>query len=327
MKIHKVLIFLLFIVVGLFGDSRAQISAYKRPDPNGRATKINSIIYVGDISKINDAEQGFSVDFYILLRWRDSREMVVGRKKIEDVWNPLLVLFNARNIKKQYEDVVDIDGQGNVSYFQRFTGTISLPMNLRKFPFDRQELPIIFLSRYSPDEVEFITERFKRAEKISIANWIIDSGEIVTDSHKIMPGGSVLTRYTLKFSAHRRIGFYISRVIIPLMLIVFMSWSVFWIKPKHLEAQIGVSATSILTLVAFQFAIGVLLPKLNYLTRMDIFLLGSSVLIFLALVEAVLTSGLAEDGNLSAALKIDHYSKIIFFITFSVLMFVSFLIY
>jgi hypothetical protein len=117
---------------------------------------------------------------------------------------------------------------------------------------------------------------------------------------------------TFKLDAHRRVGFYVFRIILPLILIVFMSWMVFYIDPSHLEAQVGISATSILTLIAFQFTVGVLLPRIGYLTRMDKFILFSSVLVFLALVEGVMTSALASKGRKELALKFDSWSRVLF---------------
>ena len=55
----------------------------------------------------------------------------------------------------------------------------------------------------------------------------------------------------LEFEAHRLLGFYIWKVMIPLVLIVFMSWTVFWIDPVHVAAQIGVATTSMLTFIAY----------------------------------------------------------------------------
>ena len=101
-------------------------------------------------------------------------------------------------------------------------------------------------------------------------------------------------------------------MIVPLLLIVFMSWSVFWINPQHFGAQLGVSTTSMLTLIAFRFTLRTILPPVAYLTSMDIFLTGSSILIFIALVETVATSVLAERGRNGLAMHIDRWSKILF---------------
>ncbi|MEZ4690109.1 MAG: hypothetical protein R3A12_07960 [Ignavibacteria bacterium] len=48
------------------------------------------------------------------------------------------------------------------------------------------------------------------------------------------------------------------------------------------------------------------LLKISYMTtRMDVFILGSSILIFLTLLESVLTSTLANKGQIELAQKID----------------------
>ena len=64
-----------------------------------------------------------------------------------------------------------------------------------------------------------------------------------------------------------------------------MSWAVFWVDPKEIGPQLGLAATSMLTLIAFQFAFTGLLPRISYLTRADRFVFSASLLVFLALVE------------------------------------------
>ena len=69
-----------------------------------------------------------------------------------------------------------------------------------------------------------------------------------------------------------------------------MSWTVFWIHPTNGGPQISVAVTSMLTLIAYRFAIGSEVPKLPYLTRLDAFILASSLLVFLSLIEVMLTT-------------------------------------
>ena len=66
-------------------------------------------------------------------------------------------------------------------------------------------------------------------------------------------------------------------------IIVFMSWVVFWLGPQHVGPRLSVSVTSMLTLVAYRFLLGQSLPPVSYLTRLDYFLLGATVLVFIAL--------------------------------------------
>jgi hypothetical protein len=112
----------------------------------------------------------------------------------------------------------------------------------------------------------------------------------------------------------------------PMFLIVFMSWTVFWIPSAQIGPQIGLSVTSMLTLIAYRFAIGDIVPNVDYLTRFDKFVFGSTLLIFIALVESVTTGSLSVKDRGDFAEKIDLYSRFIFPSAFIVIVIFSFLV-
>jgi len=99
-------------------------------------------------------------------------------------------------------------------------------------------------------------------------------------------------------------------------MIIFMSWTVFWLDPRLLATQVGLSASVIVILTIFQLNLGNYLPKISYLTRMDRFVLGALILVFLALVETVTSGALAEAGKPGLAKKIDQWARIVFPIAF-----------
>jgi cadmium resistance protein CadD (predicted permease) len=80
--------------------------------------------------------------------------------------------------------------------------------------------------------------------------------------------------------------------------------------------QISVAVTSMLTLIAYRFAIGSEVPKLPYLTRLDAFILASSLLVFLSLIEVMLTTKLATDNRTDLARLIDRRCRIFFPLAF-----------
>jgi hypothetical protein len=118
--------------------------------------------------------------------------------------------------------------------------------------------------------------------------------------------------FALSLEAKRKVGYFIIKVIIPLMFIVAMSWVVFWIDPRESGTQISVAITTMLTLIAYRFAVGTSLPKVSYLTRLDYFILAATVLIFASLIEVVTTSFYAKGNNLARAQAIDHWSRWLF---------------
>ena len=90
-----------------------------------------------------------------------------------------------------------------------------------------------------------------------------------------LAGEAGIAGYEMKIEVARQSNYYILKVIVPLCLIVIMSWLPRWIDPGQTGTNIGISTSAFLTLVAYLFAITVLLPRVSYVTRMDRFILLS----------------------------------------------------
>jgi hypothetical protein len=88
-----------------------------------------------------------------------------------------------------------------------------------------------------------------------------------------------------------------------------MLWIVFWTDPEQFGTQVGVATTSMLTLIAFTFVIGGHVPNVSYFTRMDYFILGSTVLVFATLVQAVLTEMMAKAKKIRCRWGFKDYLK------------------
>jgi hypothetical protein len=69
----------------------------------------------------------------------------------------------------------------------------------------------------------------------------------------------------------RRYKFYIWKVVVPLFVMVMISWSAFWIRIDDHFCQMTVALTTILTVIAFAFSISASLPRVPYLTLIDAF--------------------------------------------------------
>jgi hypothetical protein len=122
--------------------------------------------------------------------------------------------------------------------------------------------------------------------------------------------------FSYRLPVQRHAEFYLSKVILPLAFIVLMSYLVFYIDPELLPPQVGLSTASVLTLIAFQFSLGYYLPRVAYLTRLDKFLMGSTVMVFTALTLAVLTGALARKGKKDVAGILERRMRWVFPLAF-----------
>jgi hypothetical protein len=149
------------------------------------------------------------------------------------------------------------------------------------------------------------------APSITLPDWTIKNWNTEPLSYALAPGFEY-SGYAFEFTAVRGVQHYILKVMLPLVLIVIMSWSGFWIAPVHANSQISVAVTSMLTLIAYRYAVDAQLPRLPYMTRIDVFFLISTLLVFFSLIEVLVTTILDSNQQTERAKKIDRYCRAIF---------------
>lgn len=286
-------------------------------------------ILVVDVQKIDDAEQSITLDFAIRLMWKD--ESLAGKHEnmklygYHEIWTPDLQLANELDLKRKRKENLEVYPDGMVILRQRFQGDLSLIVDFSDFPIDKQTINIQLVAPMMKD-IEFVpNDTFTgQIENFSIQEWEIGQGSLVIEPFKALSYEFVACNY--KIEAQRRAGYYFWKVIIPLTIVIFMSWTVFWIDPVHIEAQLAVAATAMLTIIAYQFALSNMLPRISYFTRLDYFIVGSNIMVFLALLEAVFSSNFAKINHEKIARKLDLWSKYIFPVFYVIILVITFVV-
>src|SRR6266446_4873779 len=299
----------------------------ERPDADSGPTEISVGMWVVDISSIDSAQQTFTAEIAVVLRWKDPRLAHTGngvvRYPLEQIWHPRVGIVNETNsVSRKMPDSVEVDPDGTVTSRQRYVGAFTQPLRLRSFPFDRQTFRVQLVAvRYQSNEVMFVPDQvwirdgLKGAGGISpsvtLPDWTIEKWEVKPLVYALAPRHQY-SSYAFEFTASRNVEHYILKVILPLVLIVIMSYAVFWIDPINASSQVSIAMTSMLTLIAYRFAIDSQLPRLPYMTRLDVFILASTLLVFFSLIEVVATIILDNTQKKERAKKIDRYCRAIF---------------
>lgn len=284
-------------------------------------------IFVIDISELHDATQTFRADFHLSARWHDAQLAdpdadEIRRFPLTNVWHPQLDVRNRRDVEFLFPREVEVDRLGNVHYRQRISGHLSARLDLREFPFDRQVLSIEIVSvRYGPEEVslEVDVERTGTFGRFTLPGWDVELGDARSIEVQGAATGTKLSQIELPIQVDRRVAYYRWSMLAPLVLLVLMAWSVFWIDPALLPSQLAVSTASVFALIAFRLSTRNLLPPVHYMTRGDTFVLGCTLLVFFAFGQTVLTGRLAKTGRETLARAIDRWSRWIYLAVFGVL--------
>lgn len=188
--------------------------------------------------------------------------------------------------------------------------------NLRSFPFDKQTLKYTIVNNNYD-----LTKRLINAQSFTyetlynfvknddIPGWEKKSFNIkkffyrnTTDPENIARDG-----IQIAIELERKHGYYIFKVIFPIVLILTVCWSVVWINPKEIEARLTITIVCLLSLIAYNFVIDEELPKLEYLTVMDWIVLTSYV--YATIPNFLSIYSFANRSNMLVTDKVDSLSK------------------
>jgi len=299
-----------------------------RPDAGGPPVEVEIELVLVELFSINDTNQTFLADFVFVARWNDPRlssaklsgSLSGCKVTLEDIWDPDIRPLNQRGLFRQNGPKVEVSPDGDVIMNVHTLSEFSSRLLLQDFPFDEQLLRMKWASfLYGPEDVR-LTARQSRIENHSdwsISGWSVVTNESSVDIAPLKVGSEKFVRLDHVISVVREPGYYLWNFALPLALIVMMAWTVFWLDPEtSTGAQIGIATASTFTLIAFLIALRTRLPAVGYLTQLDKLSVYSTVLVFLALGEVVITSSLAQRGRQLLARRIDAYARWIYPLSF-----------
>ena len=304
----QLLLFIVLITLLSMGNLYAQDGADQLRD-------VEVKIYLIDIDGVDNVEQSFMANLTLVMQWHDPEQAHQGpdsiEKNLKDIWHPRLQILNQQRLVKTFPESVEVRPDGQVIHRQRLWGSFSQPLNLRDFPFDKQRLEV------QVGNISFGTQKISLSaspdsgisDNLTIPDWKILQWDFAAKELKFDNEMSPLPGMVFSMEVERDTNYFKYKVILPLILIVMMSWLVFWIDASLTGSQISVAVTAMLTMIAYRFALAGMIPRLPFLTTMDFFVIASTIMVFLAMVEVVYTTYLATNDRIDQARKIDHKAR------------------
>lgn len=276
------------------GDTRVAV-------PPSSPTAVEIRIDVEQILAINERDSRFEVDAVLTARWFDkrgldectSRQVHHGGSAAEMLkmtrWSPAFVVVDGRGPRQTTALEVSVSCEGIVRYEERFTVAVTQRFtDLNDFPVDDHDIrfQVAPFGRAGQEAIRFEaldgddnceSSLQKSADKFEAEEWEFTALPCV-----IVASPPSITTW---MRIDRLSRYYWMNIVAPLVLIVSISWIVFWMKPV-LHERLGVSITVLLTVVAFDFLTGDSLPKLSFTTRIDQFYNASYLFVALTIVAS-----------------------------------------
>jgi hypothetical protein len=133
--------------------------------------------------------------------------------------------------------------------------------------------------------------------------WTVTSVEGLHTINSEIRDDQAFSTYTFRIHASRHAGHYLLRIMTPLMFVMLLTWSAFWTAPAE---RIRMGFIALLTVVATHTVISQSLPRLQYPTFIDIFLMVCYIFATTLIIVSTWVRRIDEAGEADRARKIDQ---------------------
>ena len=103
---------------------------------------------------------------------------------------------------------------------------------------------------------------------------------------------------------------YLVKTVLPIAIVILITFVVFFIESKYFEGRLGLAITSLISAVALQLTAAADLPSVGYMVLLDRIYNLSYAVIFLTLLESVIAVRLTDAGKEAQSKKLDRISLI-----------------
>ena len=252
------------------------------PPPGEKPVRIQTMFFLSDINNIDDLNETFEIKGLMELRWMDKRQafdpdvegmdfkLFQGTFQFLEVytgWWPNLIAANGIGSIPFQGVSLRIEPDGEMIFLQEISAILKSPMDLRKFPFDRQNLTAIFepLGFYASEVVLLADEKSTDlpGRFLRVSGWelISLSSEMKTDVDEETQRD--YSQLILNLEMKRKPAFTIWFIMFPLSLIILLSTSVYWMDAESLGNRMDISFIGLLTIVAYQALVESGMPHID----------------------------------------------------------------
>ena len=321
---------------GIAGPAAAQSSLLSLPRPprEGAPVVVRAGFDLRDINEIDDEAETFEFQGVLTLTWSDERQafdpdvegvdekLYQGSFQFNEVftgWFPQVVLVDESGLYEKHGVLLRVRPNGLLTLVETVNARAEVDLDLRAYPFDRQRLEAIFeVLGFDESEVVFESPAARdgpgSVDTVRVPQWRLVRVSSTTRSHPASHAGDlgVASTFVVSMDVDRKSLFMVRLVVVPLVLIVILSWSVFWMDQSSLGDRTSVSFIGVLTVVAYQLVLSETLPRISYMTLMNGFLNMSFFVVCATVVINLWVGWLDRHGQTAAGDRIDRRCRWLF---------------
>lgn len=284
-------------------------------------------LFLDHVPVIDVHSNTYLADFYLWFRWKGDIDPTESYELTNAVqaWDILKVPVYTDDDGKPQADTLDDGTKYQCIHIQ---GTFWHAFPLHDYPFDEQDVVIeLEDADHLADELVYVAETSQSGHEpgLEIPGWTIeDSHAAVTIAHyptnfgdpRVRAGGDDYEHFEFRLHVKRPVVAYLVKTILPIAIVILITFIVFLIDSKYFEGRLGLAITSLISAVALQLTAASDLPSVGYSVLLDRVYDLAYLVIFLSLVESVIAVRLADGGKEDRARAVDKMTLIVLLLVF-----------
>ena len=276
------------------------------------ANDINVELYVLNLGKFDVATGAFTSDFYLDMYCEDGCdtgdfEFMNGR---------------ATSIDK-------ITNEPNQKFY-RIQASLNSPVDLRKFPFDKQKMQIIIEDKkYTTDEMQYVAKKETSGieESIAFTGWDIDGWDAEVKDHYYKVYDSTYSQFVFDINISRIALNAFIKTFLPVFFILLVVLFSFLLDPDKITNRLAMAGSSLVAAVMFHISISNQIPPVGYLTFADKFMVLTYFILLISFILNITLMELQEKKKTELVEKIHRMTEYSMFIIVPLLYLLLFILF
>jgi Neurotransmitter-gated ion-channel ligand binding domain len=286
------------------------------PPTPAQPTVVRVGVVIRNLIAIDEVKESWQVTGLLIAKWtnrsvrfRSAGPADVYRELPANIWKPDFEFTN--EVTPTNFRFVDFyaEPNGTVVYTQTFSATLKTILDLRRFPYDSEVLPVVVQA--AGDDLDRTILRPDRQDSAlpkrsyaGLAQWVPLS---LTERLGTVAGSaSRANDVEFGLKVQRNPKSYILKFIVPLLLLVIISWITFWLSHEEFKTkdQLQSAVSTLLIIVAFNITATSLLPRTEYITYIDALLFTCFIFVIISIATIVGTHLLQINHSEQRALRV-----------------------
>jgi len=268
------------------GEAPEEEQPAARQGPPAGVQEVFVRILVRRVFNVDTVAQTFGVQFALKLMWKapENEELPEeGEGDWEPGWQPKYRVRRVMsdNGKETVFDTKVVGGETWVVADHDCLMDISEQLELQSFPVDTQDLCIEILSIPSTDKVEWVpwpreesSICILKKDRVALNDFALVKEMPLTYRLTTAAGDTQCSTMIADVKVYRMANYYILNVAAVMMVIISFTLAAWATHPGDIASRHGTDFTLILMAVAFKLVLASMLPKVSYLTLLDVYIMG-----------------------------------------------------